>query len=93
MEGAEFSEHVINGVERPIKPAELFSVVLHILAGDSSPVDGRDTSLRTSMQMKGAWLIMAKHSRGKPKSKGRPSSSRPSKSRGKPKHYVGGFQF
>ena len=54
MEGAEFSEHVINGVERPIKPAELFSVVLHILAGDSSLVDGRDTSLRTSMQMKGA---------------------------------------
>ena len=54
MEGAEFSEHVINGVERPIKPAELFSVVLHILAGDSSLVDGRDTSLRTTMQMKGA---------------------------------------
>lgn len=36
---------------------------------------------------------MSKHSRGKPKSKGRPSPSRPSKSRGKPKQYVGGFQF
>ena len=45
--------NVQTGVERPIKPAELFSVVLHILAGDSSLVDGRDTSLRASMQMKG----------------------------------------
>src|SRR5262245_63040581 len=29
MEGAEFTENIINGVERPVKAAELFAFTLH----------------------------------------------------------------
>src|SRR5205807_1720152 len=34
MEGAEFTEHIINGVERPVKAAELFAFPLRVRAGN-----------------------------------------------------------
>src|SRR5205085_9510728 len=33
MEGAEFTENIINGVERPVKAAELFAFTLRVRAG------------------------------------------------------------
>src|SRR5207237_1052009 len=36
MEGAEFTENIINGVERPVKAAELFAFTLRVRAGNSS---------------------------------------------------------
>src|SRR5437899_7452756 len=35
MEGAEFTENIINGVERPVKAAELFAFTLRVRAGRS----------------------------------------------------------
>src|SRR6476646_2145199 len=35
MEGAEFTENIINGVERPVKAAELFAFTLRVRAGDT----------------------------------------------------------
>src|SRR5947209_8603491 len=34
MEGAEFTENIINGVERPVKAAELFAFTLRVRAGN-----------------------------------------------------------
>src|SRR5437773_4898970 len=35
MEGAEFTENIINGVERPVKAAELFAFTLRVRAGNT----------------------------------------------------------
>src|SRR2546428_175320 len=35
MEGAEFTENIINGVERPVKAAELFAFSLRVRAGNT----------------------------------------------------------
>src|SRR5436189_152945 len=35
MEGAEFTENIINGVERPVKDAELFAFTLRVRAGNT----------------------------------------------------------
>src|SRR5437899_10275203 len=36
MEGAEFTENIINGVERPVKAAELFAFTLRVRAGNTN---------------------------------------------------------
>src|SRR5260370_817733 len=36
MEGAEFTENIINGVERPVKAAELFAFTLRVRAGNTA---------------------------------------------------------
>src|SRR5713226_10546022 len=35
MSGADFTENIINGVERPVKPAELFAFTLRVRAGST----------------------------------------------------------
>src|SRR2546421_620261 len=35
MEGADFTENIINGVERPVKAAELFAFTLRVRAGNT----------------------------------------------------------
>src|SRR5579872_4704822 len=35
MEGAEFTEKIINGVERPVKSVELFAFTLRVRAGNT----------------------------------------------------------
>src|SRR5438270_12968150 len=35
MEGAEYTENIINGVERPVKAAELFAFALRVRAGNT----------------------------------------------------------
>ena len=54
MEGAEFSENIINGVERPVKPAELFAHVLRVLSGDHHLVRVRDLQLRDAVALQGS---------------------------------------
>lgn len=51
MEGAEFSEHIINGVSIPVKPAELFAHVLRVLSGDGSLVDNRTEQAKSEITL------------------------------------------
>src|SRR5437660_3169083 len=41
MEGAEFTENIINGVERPVKAAELFAFTLRVRAGNTDVLTDR----------------------------------------------------
>src|SRR5207247_10095535 len=50
MEGAEFTENIINGVERPVKAAELFAFTLRVRAGNtnnSAALTGRSTDRKS----------------------------------------------
>lgn len=53
MEGAQFSENLVTGVERPIRPQELYAFVLRILATDTFIVDIRERQIREDLQLKG----------------------------------------
>jgi len=53
MEGAEFSEHIINGIDRPVKPSELFAHTLRVLAGEEFLVYAREGQLRNDIQLRG----------------------------------------
>lgn len=46
MEGAEFSENIINGVERPCTAAELFAHTLQIKSGNEQLLDAADDFAR-----------------------------------------------
>src|SRR5437867_1386527 len=58
MEGAEFTENIINGVERPVKAAELFAFTLRVLAGiqgdvlatDNNTVGMGDAGIKSAIQ-------------------------------------------
>src|SRR5260370_21725704 len=56
MEGAEFTENIINGVERPVKAAELFAFTLRVGAGNTDVLtDAHETArkkLRAECAMK-----------------------------------------
>src|SRR5262245_66568636 len=41
LEGAEFTENIINGVERPVKAAELFAFTLRVRAGNTDRSEER----------------------------------------------------
>ncbi|CAG8541908.1 6298_t:CDS:2, partial [Scutellospora calospora] len=58
MEGAEFTENIINGVERPVKAAELFAFTLRVRAGNTDVLtDAEENPLRgTKGKRKGARL-------------------------------------
>ncbi|AXH72375.1 MAG: hypothetical protein [Microviridae sp.] len=49
MEGAEFSENVINGVERPLKASELFSFTLRFMAGATHEIDSAQKLLEQAV--------------------------------------------
>ena len=53
MEGAEFSEHIINGIDRPVKPSELFAHTLRVLAGEEFLVHAREGQVRNDIQLRG----------------------------------------
>src|SRR6267378_8385792 len=44
MEGAEFTENIINGVERPVKAAELLAFTLRVRAGNTDVFFFNDTA-------------------------------------------------
>src|SRR5690606_39553805 len=48
MEGAEFTENIINGVERPVKAAELFAFTLRVRAGNTDVLTDAEENVRRS---------------------------------------------
>src|SRR5437588_344052 len=50
MEGAEFTENIINGVERPVKAAELFAFTLRVRAGNTDVLTDAEENVRQKMQ-------------------------------------------
>src|SRR5207302_4167085 len=52
MEGAEFTENIINGVERPVKAAELFAFTLRVQIGRAVQQECRDRSRMPSSARK-----------------------------------------
>ncbi|ACS44791.1 gpD [Escherichia phage St-1] len=53
MEGAEFSENIINGVERPVNAAELFAYTLRIKAGFKETVIDAEENARQKLRANG----------------------------------------
>src|SRR5207237_2372716 len=47
MEGAEFTENIINGVERPVKAAELFAFTLRVRAGNTDVLTDAEENVRS----------------------------------------------
>src|SRR5205809_169683 len=51
MEGAEFTENIINGVERPVKAAELFAFTLRVRAGNTDVLTDAEENVRQKLRM------------------------------------------
>src|SRR5580700_1293995 len=54
MEGAEFTENIINGVERPVKAAELFAFTLRVRAGNTDALTDAEENARQKLRAVGA---------------------------------------
>src|SRR5205823_13260939 len=52
MEGAEFTENIINGVERPVIAAELFAFTLRVRAGNSDVLTDAEENVRQKLDRK-----------------------------------------
>src|SRR5699024_11896273 len=50
MEGAEFTENIINGVERPVKAAELFAITLRVRAGNTDVLTDAEENVRQKLR-------------------------------------------
>src|SRR5699024_7577037 len=53
MEGAEFTENNINGVERPVKAAELFAFTLRVRAGNTDVLTDAEENVRQKLRAEG----------------------------------------
>src|SRR5437762_3490001 len=53
MEGAEFTENIINGVERPVKAAELFAFTLRVRAGNTAVLTDAEENVRQKLRAEG----------------------------------------
>src|SRR5215203_2626569 len=53
MEGAEFTENIINGVERPSKAAELFAFTLRVRAGNTDVLTDAEENVRQKLRAEG----------------------------------------
>src|SRR5207253_2572917 len=53
MEGAEFTENIINGVERPVKAAELFAFTLRVCAGNTDVLTDAEENVRQKLRAEG----------------------------------------
>src|SRR5262249_37841196 len=53
MEGAEFTENIINVVERPVKAAELFAFTLRVRAGNTDFLTLAEERMRQKIRPKG----------------------------------------
>src|SRR5699024_12799682 len=54
MEGAEFTENIINCVERPVKAAELFAFTLRVRAGNTDVLTDAEEDERQKLRAEGA---------------------------------------
>src|SRR5207249_3540993 len=55
MEGAEFTENIINGVERPVKAAELFAFTLRVRAGNTDVLTDAEENVRQKLRAEGVF--------------------------------------
>src|SRR5690625_7936421 len=53
MEGVEFKENIINGVERPVKAAELFAFTLRVRAGNTDVLTDAEENVRKKLLAEG----------------------------------------
>src|SRR5438874_1934100 len=53
MEGAEFTENIINGVELPVKAAELFAFTLRVRAGNTDVLTDAEENVRQKLRAEG----------------------------------------
>src|SRR5687767_15731288 len=53
MEGAEFTENIINGVECPVKAAELFAFTLRVRAGNTDVLTDAEENVRQKLRAEG----------------------------------------
>src|SRR5437762_3455912 len=53
MEGAEFTENIINVVERPVKAAELFAFTLRVRAGNTDVLTDAEENVRQKLRAEG----------------------------------------
>lgn len=53
MEGAEFTENIVNGVESPVKASELFAFVLRVRAGCKDVIEGAEDNVRAKLRANG----------------------------------------
>src|SRR5207244_8123682 len=53
MEGAEFTENIINVVERPVKAAELFAFTLRVRAGNTDVLTHAEENVRLKLRADG----------------------------------------
>src|SRR5207247_8801995 len=50
MEGAEFTENIINGVERPVKAAELLAFTLRVREGNTDVLTDAEEKVRQKLR-------------------------------------------
>src|SRR5205809_1026874 len=94
MEGAEFTENIINGVERPVKAAEFFAFTLRVRAGNTDVLTDAEENVRQKITCRRSDVM----SKGKKRSGARPGRPQPlrgtkGKRKGARLWYVGGQQF
>src|SRR5713226_10339773 len=58
MEGAEFTENIINGVERPVKAAELFAFTLRVRAGNTDVLTDAEENVRQKLRAEGVMYCL-----------------------------------
>src|SRR5690625_477036 len=58
MEGAEFTENIINGVDRPVKAAELFAFTLRVRAGNTYVLTDAEENVRQELRAEGVMLCL-----------------------------------
>src|SRR5215813_1938251 len=58
MEGADFTENIINGVERPVKAAELFPFTLRVRAGNTDVLTDAEENVRQKLRAEGVMLCL-----------------------------------
>src|SRR5207245_11669851 len=58
MEGAEFTENLINGVERPVKAAVLFAFTLRVRAGNTDVLTDAVASVRQKLRPEGVMYCL-----------------------------------
>src|SRR5437762_3405818 len=53
LQGAEFTENIITGVERPVKAAELFAFTLRVRAGNTDVLTDAEENVRQKLRAEG----------------------------------------
>lgn len=51
FEGVEWSENVINGIERPVRAADIFAMVLRIKAGDEKHIENKFKDVKKKLKV------------------------------------------